>query len=126
MSGSTRIALAGLAGDNPLAFLAGVGALRVLTRSWAGRGAALDWLPSSGNWRPQLCVAGNATPADVIDALTAALHGLLADPALARRLGEAGRQRAESDFDTRRMAGDYRRHYLELLASKGMSARCAS
>jgi glycosyltransferase involved in cell wall biosynthesis len=59
-------------------------------------------------------------------ALTDALRQLLAEPALAQRLGQAGRQRAESDFDTRRMASDYHRHYLELLAPKRIFTRCAS
>ena len=58
--------------------------------------------------------------------LTGALGGLLADPSLARRLADAGRRRAEVDFDTSRMAGDYHRHYLELLDSGEADTRCAS
>lgn len=49
--------------------------------------------------------------------LTSALHEVLTNSEEAHRIGEAGRQRAETDFDTRRMAGDYQRHYLQLLAS---------
>jgi glycosyltransferase involved in cell wall biosynthesis len=52
------------------------------------------------------------------DALTGALRRLLADPGFAHRLGEAGRRQAEDRYDTRRMAGDYQRHYLELLATR--------
>jgi glycosyltransferase involved in cell wall biosynthesis len=60
------------------------------------------------------------------DALAASLIRLTGDEDLRRRLGEAGRARAEADFDTRRMAGDYHRHYLELLEARGTSVRCAS
>ena len=34
--------------------------------------------------------------------------------------------RAVADFDTRRMAGDYQRHYLELLTQGRTTERCAS
>jgi sugar transferase (PEP-CTERM/EpsH1 system associated) len=60
------------------------------------------------------------------DALAAALGRLLEDRNLARRIADAGRDRAVADFDTRRMAGDYQRHYLELLKQGRMTARCAS
>jgi sugar transferase (PEP-CTERM/EpsH1 system associated) len=60
------------------------------------------------------------------DALTDALCGLLADPLLTRRLATAGQRRAEADFDTRRMAADYHRNYLELLSSQRERARCVS
>jgi glycosyltransferase involved in cell wall biosynthesis len=50
-------------------------------------------------------------------ALTAALRDLLSDPAMARRLGDAGRLLAESSYSLRRMAEEYQRHYLELLSS---------
>ena len=60
------------------------------------------------------------------EALADHLRRLLSDPGLRRRLGESGRERAEADFDTRRMAGDYHRHYLELLAGKGAPVRCVS
>lgn len=59
-------------------------------------------------------------------ALTAALQDLIAEPAMARSLGSAARQLAESRFDTRQMAGNYDRHYRELLVTKGASSRCAS
>jgi glycosyltransferase involved in cell wall biosynthesis len=60
------------------------------------------------------------------DALAKALSELLDNPSRARRLGEAGRARVEADFDTRRMAGDYHRHYLELLGQQDGSVRCVS
>lgn len=45
-------------------------------------------------------------------ALEAALRRVLGDPALAKRLGEAGRRRAQERFDAARMALDYRRILL--------------
>ncbi|WP_422925475.1 glycosyltransferase [Singulisphaera sp. PoT] len=48
-------------------------------------------------------------------ALTSSLLAVLSDPEHARKLGEAGRRRAEADFDTCRMATDYQTHYLQLL-----------
>jgi sugar transferase (PEP-CTERM/EpsH1 system associated) len=46
------------------------------------------------------------------------LVALLSDQALAGRLGEAGRRRAESDYDTLRMAREYRDQYVRLLADQ--------
>lgn len=60
------------------------------------------------------------------EALTAAIGRLIDDTELARRVGGAGRERAITDFDTRRMAGDYQRHYLELLKQGRTVALCAS
>ncbi len=48
-------------------------------------------------------------------ALARALGDLLADPATARRLGAAGRDRVEARYSLRRMADEYQRHYNELL-----------
>jgi glycosyltransferase involved in cell wall biosynthesis len=60
------------------------------------------------------------------EALTAAIGRLLSDSDLARRIADAGRDQAVEHFDTRRMAGDYQRHYLELLTQGRTAARCAS
>jgi sugar transferase (PEP-CTERM/EpsH1 system associated) len=60
------------------------------------------------------------------DALTETLCGLLGNPSSARKLAEAGRKRVQLDFDTSRMAGDYHRHYLELLDSRRANTLCAS
>ena len=56
-------------------------------------------------------------PGDV-EALTDGLHRLLVDKELARRLGSANRVRVESRYDIGRMADDYQRDYLELLAGR--------
>jgi sugar transferase (PEP-CTERM/EpsH1 system associated) len=56
---------------------------------------------------------------DEEEALARALGDLAADPACARRLGAAGRDRVEARFSLRRMADAYHRHYLELLGRAG-------
>jgi sugar transferase (PEP-CTERM/EpsH1 system associated) len=58
-------------------------------------------------------------------ALAHALGGLIGDPARARRVGEAGRDRVESRYSLRRMADEYQRHYNELLGCK-VATSCAS
>jgi hypothetical protein len=52
-------------------------------------------------------------------ALATGLKVLATDGDLARRLGEAGRQRIERLFHIRRMAEKYHRHFLELLKRRG-------
>ncbi len=47
------LVLKGLPGDNPLGFLAALGVLRVLSRSWPHRGITMGWDPQEG-WRPVL------------------------------------------------------------------------
>jgi glycosyltransferase involved in cell wall biosynthesis len=56
------------------------------------------------------------------DALAKALARLIADQGLARRIGEAGRERVRARFDVRVMAETYDRHYRELLAHKRVIA----
>jgi glycosyltransferase involved in cell wall biosynthesis len=55
-------------------------------------------------------------------ALEAALLRVFGDAELGRRLGLAGRNRVEADFDTRRMAAEYHRHYMEILESDKTAA----
>lgn len=59
---------------------------------------------------------GYLVPPGDIDALAAALCRLLANRALARRLGAAGRASAEGSFSLARMAQDMTRIYDQLLA----------
>lgn len=47
----------GLDGSNPLAFLASLGVLRVLTHAHPDLGAKLAWCVSEGAWRPRLHLA---------------------------------------------------------------------
>ncbi|HEV3166317.1 MAG TPA: glycosyltransferase [Isosphaeraceae bacterium] len=56
-------------------------------------------------------------PGDEV-ALATALCELLVDGLRAQAMGLAGRERAISRFDIRRMAGDYHRHFLDCLAPK--------
>jgi glycosyltransferase involved in cell wall biosynthesis len=51
--------------------------------------------------------------------LTRGILTVLTDPGLARRLGEAARDRVESLFHIRRMARDYHQQFLELLGRRG-------
>jgi glycosyltransferase involved in cell wall biosynthesis len=58
-------------------------------------------------------------PARLADALLT----LWRDPALARRLGEAGRARAEGHFDVRRMVAEYEAMYWRLIGRPARVAR---
>ena len=58
--------------------------------------------------------------------LTRALRRVFTEPGLARRLGEAGRDRAVAEFDTQCMAREYHRHYLELLERRPEIPLCMS
>lgn len=53
------------------------------------------------------------------EAFAGAILELLADPALRRRLGEAGRRRVETHFSWEAAAGALERHYEDALASRG-------
>jgi hypothetical protein len=66
--------LAGLAGDNPLAFLAALGTLRVLDACWPGRRVRMSWRPS-GSWRPVLHADGGCERAEVVATLHDRLRG---------------------------------------------------
>ncbi len=58
-------------------------------------------------------------------ALAAALERLLADPALARRLGAAGAARVEQHFLAEQMVSAYETLYREILAERAADARGA-
>lgn len=60
-------------------------------------------------------VTGIIVPPGEPAALTVALERLIADPAFAQRLGEAGRRRAAALFGADRMAAEYRKVLLEAL-----------
>jgi len=64
------IALDALDGANPLAFLAALGALRLLTRAFPEHDLRLSWSQRLGAWRPLLC---SARPLDE-EAMLSALH----------------------------------------------------
>jgi hypothetical protein len=73
-NGNTGLHLVGLMGDNPLAFLASVGALRILSRIWPDREVRLAWR-ARGSWNPWLQVNGACTEEEVVAALASALAG---------------------------------------------------
>jgi sugar transferase (PEP-CTERM/EpsH1 system associated) len=54
--------------------------------------------------------------------LVAALGRLLSDRMLAARMGQAGRQLVEANYHRRKMAADYHRQYLQLLAQNSALA----
>jgi glycosyltransferase involved in cell wall biosynthesis len=64
-------------------------------------------------------VTGLLVPAADPERLAAALRRLLADPALARRLGSAGYNRVEDRFSARAMVAGVERLYAELLDGRG-------
>lgn len=76
MSHRTRVPLTGLDAANPLAFLAALGTLRVLSRIWPERAVRLGWESCGGRWIPFLNFSGDASPKDVITALDPALHAM--------------------------------------------------
>ena len=62
---------------------------------------------------------GLLIPVDDVDALTAAMQRLLADPAQTQRYGEAGRERMRAEFSITAMAEGNARIYRELVAGGG-------
>ncbi len=66
--------LEGLAGDNPLAFLAAMGTLRVLSQRWHDRRIRMSWR-CAGPWRPVLHIEGGCERTEVVAELHAALTG---------------------------------------------------
>jgi hypothetical protein len=68
---SYKIAFDALDGANPLAFLASLGALRMLTRVLPGNEPRLSWCQRLGAWRPILRIA---KPLDE-EAIVSAVHG---------------------------------------------------
>jgi len=66
---------------------------------------------------PEVVVDGETGilhPPEDVDALRAGLHRLAADPALRRKLGAAGRERAEKEFGVDRLLKAYEGLYSEL------------
>jgi hypothetical protein len=59
---------------------------------------------------------GLLVPARSPEAMARALLTLLSDPGLARRMGQAGRNRVEAIFDIRKTARNYAELYQKLLS----------
>jgi glycosyltransferase involved in cell wall biosynthesis len=84
--------------------------------AWA---AGLPVIASAVGGVPDLVAhdrTGLLFPSGEEDTLVELLKIFLRDPGRARRLGEAGRQEVLAKYDLQRMAGDYERHYRELLS----------
>ena len=96
-NGSTQLPLVGLAGDNPLAFLASVGTLRTLSRIWPDRNVRMSW-KASGFCDPLIQVNGACAPEDVV----AALYNAIASHHLSPEFNDLGPDLpvATSDFVT--------------------------
>lgn len=70
----TSLLLVGLRGDNPLAFLASVGTLRMLTHIWPSRSVKMSWQFRTG-WQPLVHIDGPYTEIEVTESLHRALSG---------------------------------------------------
>lgn len=68
-------------------------------------------------------VTGEAIAPEDPDALRAAMHRLMDDPARAQAMGSAARQRFEALFTAQRMAASYHALYRELAAAGASAAR---
>lgn len=115
---TSELAMDGLPGDNPLGFMAALGALVVTTRLWPGERTTLHWCQPKGVWRPVL----QTTHAVDAEGLVAALHATIApriaheDPkkvAELRELTSAQRDR-KSDFNKARKEFEKRAKELKL------------
>ena len=63
---------------------------------------------------------GTLVPVASPQLLARAIRDIVRDPALARRLGEAGRQRVDAEFPARTMIDRFARLYEELARQKGI------
>jgi hypothetical protein len=79
--------LSGLSGDNPLAFLAALGTLRVLSDRWPGRDVRMSWR-LAGTWRPILHANGPVDRPEVVGTLDECLRGRDRDPQFTLTEGE--------------------------------------
>lgn len=71
-NGSTQLPLVGLAGDNPLAFLASVGTLRTLSRVWPDRNVRMTW-QARRSWIPLIQLNGACAQEDIVAVLSDAI-----------------------------------------------------
>lgn len=66
------VPLTGLRAENPLAFLAALGALSLLESSSPDLAAQMSWAPHAGTWVPAVHHGDISEPTDVVDAIVAA------------------------------------------------------
>lgn len=72
--------MVGLVGCNPLAFLASVGTLRILTRRWSEEDIKMSWKRHQSQWRPVLNCSSSKSKEDVVAALHNQLEGQEDEP----------------------------------------------
>ena len=72
----------GLDGANPLAFLAALGAFRVLDETWPEAAVHMHWEERSGAWRPLFTFAMEAMADELLVRLDTALRAYESHPAL--------------------------------------------
>lgn len=82
MNRTAELALAGLDGGNPLAFLAAVGTLRAIDRAWRERSLKMAWHQIGGAWRPVLYGVGEDEAGLFLAHLDAGLKAMADQPAL--------------------------------------------
>jgi hypothetical protein len=73
-SSRNTIACDGVNGANPLAFLAALGAFRVLNETSADMGVRIHWEARSGAWRPLFTLANQTTQDELLVRLDTTLH----------------------------------------------------
>lgn len=78
---SHELELHGLDGSNPLAFLAALGTLRILTISRPDDHVRMSWNCTGGAWRPTLTATDSLEPDAVVDELDRQLRAMADHPA---------------------------------------------
>lgn len=76
------LALTGIDGGNPLAFLAALGTLRTLSLAWPQRDVKMKWAAHTGAWRPLLSASLPLIEDDVVAVLDERLRQMVDHPAL--------------------------------------------
>ncbi len=84
VSGRTELLLAGLEGGNPLAFLAAVGVLRVVTLTHPEWVPTMTWRQARGGYRPVLTLAGPLETGQFLEDLGRDLAALIPAEAFVR------------------------------------------
>jgi glycosyltransferase involved in cell wall biosynthesis len=69
---------------------------------------------------------GLLVPVEDAAALASAMLSVLTDPVQARRMGAAGRERVDADFNINRTVAAYEQAYIELLGTRGTAPRVAA
>ena len=125
---SRALVLSGLDGGNPLAFLAAVGTLRVVTRAAPSAGWTMSWKVNDGHWSPVLLGSMSVTEDGLIELLMPALKTMDGDPALgfADDLTIGREQFRGVAQDAHRAATPTDRHFADFVAAFGSDSLSVS